>query len=166
VSILRPTAARTFSSYAAGDATSPSLSSDVVVGNHHADGHHHLPPQLDNCSLDVLSDSYVEAYTRTQRQVEELELKLEAVAKGGGDDAVRRHKNRRKMLPRERIEKLVDVGTPILELSALAGCCEDNDNILSGGIVTSIGIVSGTPCMIVANDATVKGGTYFPITGN
>lgn len=77
------------------------------------------------------------------------------------------------MLPRDRIERLVDPGTPVLELSALAGCFEDDDEggegatpvVPSGGIVTSIGIVAGTPCMIVANDATVKGGTYFPITG-
>jgi 3-methylcrotonyl-CoA carboxylase beta subunit len=93
--------------------------------------------------------------------VAQLQERLQNVRKGGGAKAVARHTARHKLLARDRIEHLVDPGTPVLELSALAGCMQD---IASGGIVTAIGIVAGQPCMIIANDATVKGGTYFPVT--
>ena len=68
------------------------------------------------------------------------------------------------MLPRERIGCVLDVGSPFLELSSLAGENLYGDDVPSGGIVTGIGQIHGHPCMIVANDATVKGGTYYPIT--
>ena len=108
--------------------------------------------------------------------VNQLNDRLAQMRLGGGSRAVERHRSRNKMLPRERIDHLVDAGTPFLELSALAGMYNWDDadgnnndsdgeiNVPSGGIVTGIGIVSGTPCMIVANDATTKGGTYFPVT--
>jgi 3-methylcrotonyl-CoA carboxylase beta subunit len=107
---------------------------------------------------------------RTAQQVEDLNRLLEAVRKGGGPGAVKRHRERGKMLARERMERLVDPGTPLLELSALAGYEHEpvdatiEHTLPSGGIVTAIGIVSGTPCMMIANDATVKAGTYFPVT--
>jgi 3-methylcrotonyl-CoA carboxylase beta subunit len=82
---------------------------------------------------------------------------------GGGEKATIKHKERGKLLARERIDTLVDNGTPFLELSALAGHNMYGD-VPSGGIVTGIGRINGVDCMIVANDATVKGGTYFPIT--
>ena len=76
-----------------------------------------------------------------------------------------RHRSRGKMLPRERIEQIVDPGSPFLELPALAGHELYGDEVIpSGGIVTGVGSVHGRPVMIVANDATVKGGTYYPIT--
>jgi len=106
--------------------------------------------------------------------VDQLNDRLARMRLGGGSKAVERHRSRNKMLPRERIDHLVDAGTPFLEMSALAGMynwdddigsdANDGINVPSGGIVTGIGIVSGTPCMIVANDATTKGGTYFPVT--
>lgn len=86
---------------------------------------------------------------------------LDHVKLGGGAKAVERHYQRNKLLPRERLARLCDPGTPLLELSALAGNIE---NIPSGGIVTAIGVVSNQLCMVIANDATVKGGTYYPIT--
>lgn len=98
---------------------------------------------------------------RTQTQVEELNTKLDKVKLGGGTKAVKRHIERKKLLPRDRIQRLCDPGTPILELSALAG---NMDGIPSGGIVSAIGVVAGQLCMMIANDATVKGGTYYPIT--
>ena len=98
---------------------------------------------------------------RTRSQVDQLNHRLEQVRLGGGSEAVARHHSRNKALPRERIELLCDPGTPLLELSALAGF---DDHIPSGGIVSAIGVVSGQLCMMIANDATVKGGTYFPIT--
>lgn len=83
---------------------------------------------------------------------------------GGGQRAQDKHKARGKLLPRERINKLLDEGSPFLELSPLAGHELYDDFVPSGGVVTGIGRVHGQEVMIVANDATVKGGTYYPIT--
>ena len=118
-------------------------------------------PSLRDAAVDTNMASYLASQERTTTQVKDLRDRLDRVREGGGLAAVNRHLARSKALPRDRIHALVDPGTPVLELSPLAGCLED---IPSGGIVTAIGIVSGTPCMLVANDATVKGGTYFPIT--
>lgn len=85
------------------------------------------------------------------------------VLEGGGASSIKKHRARGKLLARERIDLLVDSGSPFLELSPLAGY-EMYGNVPSGGVVTGIGRVHGVDCMIVANDATVKGGTYFPIT--
>ncbi|MGO1957613.1 carboxyl transferase domain-containing protein [Microbacterium sp.] len=96
--------------------------------------------------------------------VDELRERLAATALGGSERARERHVARGKLLPRERIDRLIDVGSPFLELSPLAanGCYDDE--AAAAGIVTGIGVVSGRRCMIVANDATVKGGTYYPLT--
>ena len=91
------------------------------------------------------------------------EKTAEAVA-GGGEEAVARHKARGKLLARERIDALLDEGAPFLELSTLAANGMYDGQAPSAGIVTGIGVVHGRPCVIVANDATVKGGTYFPMT--
>lgn len=94
-----------------------------------------------------------------------LSEKLERVKTGGGAEAVARHHSRDKFLARERIEKILDEGSPFLELSALAA--DDlypGIDVPSAGIITGIGRVHGVECMFVANDATVKGGTYFPMT--
>lgn len=95
---------------------------------------------------------------------QELKNKLEKVRLGGGEDAVKKHRSRKKLLPRERIEKILDPGSPFIELSALAGEEVYDDDVPSAGMVTGIGLVHGTECLFVANDATVKGGTYFPLT--
>src|SRR5437867_10618150 len=96
--------------------------------------------------------------------VAELRAKLEAVKKGGGEAAVRRHKERGKMFVRERIEALIDADTPFLEISALAANGMYNDEAPAAGMITGIGVIHGHQTVIVANDATVKGGTYFPMT--
>src|SRR5690606_38178110 len=83
---------------------------------------------------------------------------------GGGEKAVSKHTKRGKFLPRERIEKIIDDGSPFLELSTLAGLDVYEEDVPSAGVVTGIGKVHGVECMFVANDATVKGGTYFPLT--
>ena len=83
---------------------------------------------------------------------------------GGGEASRERHEGRGKMLVRDRIDTLLDPGSPFLELSPLAAYGMYDDNIASAGIVTGIGRVAGRECLIVANDATVKGGTYFPLT--
>ncbi|PYR88994.1 MAG: methylcrotonoyl-CoA carboxylase [Acidobacteria bacterium] len=96
--------------------------------------------------------------------VAELRAKLERVKKGGGEAVVRRHKDRGKMFVRDRIEAVIDPETPFLEFSALAANGMYDDEAPSAGIVTGIGMIHGHRTVIVANDATVKGGTYFPIT--
>lgn len=96
--------------------------------------------------------------------VSQLKATVIKVQDGGGEKAKAKQKMRNKMLARERIDQLVDPGTPFLELSTLAGLNMYGDWVPSGGIVTGIGRVNGVECMIVANDATVKGGTYYPIT--
>ena len=127
--------------------------------------HEHLPPPLDNCAVDPQSPTYQQALQRTAEDVALLNARLELVYRGGGAPAVARHRARGKALPRERLEQLVDPGTAVLELSALAGYDDDvQKNIPSGGLVTAIGVVAGQQCLMVANDATVKGGTYYPIT--
>src|SRR5438552_3602099 len=96
--------------------------------------------------------------------IAELRSKLDVVKKGGGEAAVKRHKERGKMFVRERIDAVIDPATPFLEFSALAANGMSNDEAPGAGIVTGIGMIHGHQTVIVANDATVKGGTYFPIT--
>jgi 3-methylcrotonyl-CoA carboxylase beta subunit/propionyl-CoA carboxylase len=96
--------------------------------------------------------------------VGELRERLRQVAQGGGEAAIARHRARGKMLARERIDRLVDPGTPFLELSPLAAWEMYDGDAPSAGIVTGIGSVCGREVVIVANDATVKGGTYYPLT--
>ncbi|WP_142804178.1 carboxyl transferase domain-containing protein [Tepidiphilus sp. J10] len=96
--------------------------------------------------------------------VADLEEKVARVQQGGGEEARRRHTARGKLLPRERIERLLDPGSPFLEVGQLAAWGMYDDEAPGAGIVTGIGRVQGVECMIVANDATVKGGTYYPIT--
>jgi 3-methylcrotonyl-CoA carboxylase beta subunit len=96
--------------------------------------------------------------------VEDLRSQLQRVAAGGGERARDRHTGRGKLLPRERVDRLLDPGAPFLELSALAAHGLYDDEAPSAGIITGVGRVSGRECVIVANDATVKGGTYYPMT--
>ena len=90
-----------------------------------------------------------------------LRQRLEHVSNGGGGKYVERHRSRDKMLARERIEKIIDPGTAFLELSPLAAFELYDGRANSAGIVTGIGIVHGRECLFVANDATVKGGSYI-----
>ncbi|MBK8161033.1 MAG: methylcrotonoyl-CoA carboxylase [Rhodospirillaceae bacterium] len=96
--------------------------------------------------------------------VNDLDRVLGEIAEGGGADARKRHVARGKLLPRERIQRLLDPGTPFLELSPLAAHGVYGDHVPAAGLVTGIGRVSGRLCVIVCNDATVKGGTYYPLT--
>src|SRR4249919_1498915 len=120
-------------------------------------------PRIDT-HLDVRGDEFRKNREHMQELVADLERRLERVRAGGGDAQVERHRARGKLLARERIERLVDRGAAFLEFSALAGEGLYDDEAPGGGIVTGIGPVAGLPCVIVANDATVKGGTYFPLT--
>jgi len=96
--------------------------------------------------------------------VGELDQRMAAAALGGDERARKRHTDRGKLLPRERVERLVDPGSPFLELSPLAAFGMYEGDIHGAGLITGIGRVSGRECVIVCNDATIKGGTYYPIT--
>jgi len=96
--------------------------------------------------------------------VDGLREVLSKIEEGGGEIARQKHLNRGKLLPRERIAKLIDPDTPFMEFSALAGHELYKDHVPAGGIITGLGRISGTETVILANDATVKGGTYYPIT--
>jgi acetyl-CoA carboxylase carboxyltransferase component len=101
---------------------------------------------------------------RMEQLVAELRERTALVARGGGEKAVERHRSRGKLTVRERIDLVCDPGTAFLELSALAAWDVYDGQAPSAGIVTGIGVVEGRQCVLVANDATVKGGSYFPLT--
>jgi 3-methylcrotonyl-CoA carboxylase beta subunit/propionyl-CoA carboxylase len=110
------------------------------------------------------SSEFVENRTRMEKLVAELRERTATVRQGGGPKYLQRHREQGKLPVRERIEKLLDAGSPFLELSALAAWDMYDGDAPSAGIVTGVGRVSGREVLIVANDATVKGGTYYPIT--
>src|SRR5918992_3117680 len=99
-----------------------------------------------------------------REMVDDLRERLAVVRAGGSESARRKHTDRGKLLVRDRVDRLLDPGSPFLELSPLAATGMYDDAVPSAGIVTGIGRISGRECVVVANDATVKGGTYYPIT--
>ncbi|XP_033725497.1 methylcrotonoyl-CoA carboxylase beta chain, mitochondrial-like [Pecten maximus] len=114
---------------------------------------------------DTSSSEYQENYSRMQTLVKDLRDKVSTVMQGGGPKAVERHLSRDKLLPRDRINTLLDPESPFLELSQMAGYkLYGEEEVPAGGIITGIGRVSGVECLIVANDPTVKGGSYYPVT--
>ncbi len=116
--------------------------------------------------VDTGSQAYRENKDYHFGLVEELRARLAEVKKGGGERSAERHRDRKKLLPRERIERILDEDSPFLEFSALAadGLYEGEGPVPSAGLITGIGRIHGVVCLLVANDATVKGGTYFPMT--
>jgi 3-methylcrotonyl-CoA carboxylase beta subunit len=115
-------------------------------------------------ALDRNTDSFRANAEAMRGLVADLKAQLIKIALGGGEAARQRHLGRGKLLPRERIQTLIDPGAPFLELSALAGHGMYGADVPAGGIVTGIAPIMGRECVIVTNDATVKGGTYYPIT--
>ena len=114
--------------------------------------------------VDRNSPEFQENAHYLQQQLALLRERIQLVQQGGGEDAIAKHRKRNKLLARERIQLLCDPDTPFLELSPLAAWDMYDNEAPSAGIVTGIGLVEGQECMIVANDATVKGGTYHPMT--
>ena len=114
--------------------------------------------------LDKTSAAFTENFERLAALVSALRDALEAVRAGGGSEATAKHRKRGKLPARERIDRLIDSGAPFLELSALAANGMYDGQCPSAGIVTGVGVIEGQDCVIVANDATVKGGTYYPMT--
>src|SRR5438874_8110753 len=110
------------------------------------------------------TDAFEERRARMEELVAELRERSGQVARGGGEAALEKHRSRGKLTARERIDRLLDPDTAFLELSALAAWEMYDGQAPGAGIVTGIGVIEGRECVLVANDATVKGGTYFPIT--
>ncbi|MCW2621587.1 MAG: acetyl/propionyl-CoA carboxylase, carboxyltransferase subunit, partial [Frankiales bacterium] len=114
--------------------------------------------------VETASDGFRTNAVAQQRLVEELRDRLASARLGGPESSRQRHVERGKLLPRDRVNGLLDEGSPFLELSPLAAGGMYGDEAPGAGLITGIGRVSGRECVIVANDATVKGGTYYPLT--
>jgi 3-methylcrotonyl-CoA carboxylase beta subunit len=115
-------------------------------------------------SIDPRSEYFRANAAAMHELIEDLRTKADTIRQGGNASARQKHLARGKLLPRDRVRTLLDPGTPFLELSQLAAHGMYGEPIPAAGIITGIGRVSGRECVIVANDATVKGGTYYPIT--
>ncbi|HOL65184.1 MAG TPA: carboxyl transferase domain-containing protein, partial [Accumulibacter sp.] len=118
--------------------------------------------------LDVRSDDFKANAAAMRAVVADLRGTSERIALGGPESARQKHLSRGKLLPRERVNALIDPGTPFLELSPLAAYGMYGDGspfeVPAASLITGIGRISGVECLLVANDATVKGGTYYPLT--
>lgn len=115
-------------------------------------------------NLNTKSDQFKSNAAHMQTLIDDLRDKVTTIKQGGGERARDKHLSRGKLLPRERVRKLLDPGSPFLELSQMAAWDMYGGDINSAGIITGIGRVSGRECVIICNDATVKGGTYYPMT--
>ncbi|WP_373486618.1 carboxyl transferase domain-containing protein, partial [Blastomonas sp.] len=120
-------------------------------------------PTLDT-KIDTNSDTYRAAFLHNTALRDELWDRVADAALGGNAKSRERHTSRGKLLPRERVERLLDPGSPFLEIGQLAAHDLYDGDIPGAGMIAGIGRVSGRQCMIVCNDATVKGGTYYPMT--
>src|SRR3982750_470396 len=120
-------------------------------------------PRID--SKIIADDEQFRARSHHNRALaEKLRADVAAAAKGGTEKHRKRHVSRGKLLPRERVERLLDPGSPFLEIGQLAACDLYEGGVPGAGMIAGIGRVSGRETMIVCNDATVKGGTYYPMT--
>ncbi|MBB4286792.1 carboxyl transferase domain-containing protein [Roseospira goensis] len=115
-------------------------------------------------AINTRSAEFKENAAHMQALVDDLRAKVSGIKLGGGERARAKHLERGKLLPRERVRTLLDVGSPFLEFSQFAAWRVYEDDVPAAGIITGIGTVEGVECVIVANDATVKGGTYYPLT--
>src|SRR5262245_44010864 len=114
--------------------------------------------------IDPTGERFQANHSRMAALAADLRAKMEQAALGGGEEARARHTARKKLLPRERVQTLLDPGSPFLELSPLAGQDMYDGEAPGAGLITGIGRIHDRETLVVANDATVKGGTYFPIT--
>ncbi|WP_042648026.1 carboxyl transferase domain-containing protein, partial [Legionella pneumophila] len=114
--------------------------------------------------INTSSQEFKNNQANMQALVTDLREKIHQISLGGDEKARTKHQQQGKLLPRERLHQLLDPGSPFLELSQLAAYQVYEDTIPAAGIITGIGRVAGNECVIVVNDATVKGGTYYPLT--
>ncbi|MCP4866006.1 MAG: methylcrotonoyl-CoA carboxylase [Alteromonas sp.] len=110
------------------------------------------------------SDAYKQNQQGMQKVVDDLQTTIATIVKGGGEKYVARHKAKGKLLARERIDALLDADSPFLEIGQLAAHNVYGEEVPCAGVVAGIGLIHGSECMVVANDATVKGGSYYPLT--
>lgn len=115
-------------------------------------------------NIKTSNPDFIRNAKRMSERVQELKDIVAKIHEGGGTQAQKKHTERGKLLPRERIDRLLDPGSPFLELSQLAAYNMYGEDIPGAGIITGIGRIEGRECMVIANDATVKGGTYYPMT--
>ena len=120
-------------------------------------------PRLDS-KIDLSSDETKARAAHNRALAEELRADVAKAALGGNEKSRERHVSRGKLLPRDRVERLLDPGSPFLEIGQLAACDLYEGEVPGAGMIAGIGRVSGRQAMIVCNDATVKGGTYYPMT--
>src|SRR3546814_6637708 len=147
------------------DWSSDVCSSDLPkLGGSHARGRVALPRPLIASKINPRDPQFAENRQANQALADDLRARVDRIKLGGGEAARQRHLDRGKLLPRERVRRLLDSGSPFLELSQLAAGGLYGDEVPAAGLITGIGRVSGRECVIVANDATVEGGTYFPVT--
>ena len=114
--------------------------------------------------VDTRSDTFKRNAEAMRALVADLKARTDKIRLGGGEESRKRHVARGKLLPRERVRALLDPGSPFLELSPLAAMDMYDNEAPGSGVITGVGRVSGVECVIVCNDATVKGGTYYPMT--
>jgi len=114
--------------------------------------------------IDTQSEEFKANALAMQGLVDDLKTKVKSISMGGGPVALKKHKDRGKLLPRERVDLLLDPGSPFLEIGQLAAIGMYGGDAPSAGLIAGIGIIRGIECMVIANDATVKGGTYYPMT--
>ena len=115
-------------------------------------------------TIDTQATAFARNTDAMKRLLADLHSRLEITRRGGSEEARTRHTSRGKLLVRERVQRLIDPDTQLLELSPLAAHAMYEGDVPAGGVITGIGRICGRDCVIVANDATVKGGTYYPIT--
>ena len=120
-------------------------------------------PVLDT-KIDTGGEAFRANALHNRALVDDLRARVATAALGGDQRSRDRHVARGKLLPRDRVERLLDPGSPLLEIGQLAAKGEYGDEVPGAGVIAGIGRVAGRQCMIVANDATVKGGTYYPLT--
>ncbi|TMW62217.1 hypothetical protein Poli38472_009710 [Pythium oligandrum] len=123
-----------------------------------------VPSNVLDGKLNTKSEQFQESMAHMEALTQELRSRIAKVRLGGGEKARERHMSRGKLLVRDRIDSLLDPGSPFLEIAPLAAYDMYGGDVPAAGIVTGIGRVNGIECMILGNDATVKGGTYFPLT--
>lgn len=117
-----------------------------------------------NSKINVRDESYQANFAAMSEVVDDLQRKVEQIKLGGGEALQQRHQSRGKLLARDRVQRLLDPGSPFLEIGQFAAWEVYDDYVPAAGVVAGIGQVEGVQCMIIANDATVKGGTYYPLT--
>ena len=120
-------------------------------------------PRIDS-KIATDGEEFRARYDHSRALAEKLRADVAEAAKGGPEKHRKRHVERGKLLPRDRVERLLDPGSPFLEIGQLAACDMYDGEVPGAGIIAGIGRVSGRQVMIVCNDATVKGGTYYPLT--